>query len=113
MKEIELIVPAKIDFIIAEQVIEQCCAAEGLTQSLKGSLKKYPGSRHWHFKQNQQRGVLEITLGSEADRLWFKVQAGRQASWIEEVILVLPAKIERELAKAAFGGEISTPQDRE
>jgi len=103
MKEFELALPANIDPIIAEQVIERCCAAQGLTQSLKGSLKKYPDSLHWHFKQEGQRGTLEITLWPRASQIRFKVQEGRQALWIEEIVSTLPGRIAQELANVAGG----------
>ena len=103
MKEFELALPANIDPIIAEQVIEQCCAAQGLTQSLKGSLKKYPDSLHWHFKQERQRGTLEITLWPKAGQIRFKIQEGRQAPWIEEIVSTLPGRIAQELANEAGG----------
>ena len=104
MKEFELALPANIDPTIAEQVIERCCAAQCLTQSLKGSLKKYPESLHWHFKQKRQRGTLEITLWLRASQIRFKVQEGRQALWIEEIVSTLPGRIAQELAKVTGSG---------
>ena len=104
MKEFELALPANINPIIAEQIIERCCAAQSLTQSLKGSLKKYPDSLHWHFKQEGQRGTLEITLWPRASQIRFKVQEGRQALWIEEIVSTLPGRIVQELANVADGG---------
>ncbi len=110
MKEIELTLPPNIDLVIVEQVIEQCCASQGLTQSLKGALKKYPESLHWHFKQERQRGTLEITFWPKAGQIRFKVQEGRQAPWIEEIVSTLPGRIAQELTNVAGGGSLAVNQ---
>ncbi len=98
MIEIEVIVPVQADLAQAEQLIEQCCAAEGLLISLKGSLASYPGCIHWHYKQGTQRGTLEITLWPKAGRIWFSVHSGRTAAWIEEAVARLKETLEKNLA---------------
>jgi hypothetical protein len=100
MTEIDLTLPAQIEASIVEQIVERCCAAEGLINNMKGLLKKYPGSIHWHFKRERQAGTLEITLWPKAGRLWLAVQPGRTAPWLEEVIPNLRARIEAALLMA-------------
>jgi hypothetical protein len=80
--EEEWTVPANADLARAAQVIAEACAAEGLRLTLDGTLAKYPGCRHWHYKRDRQRGTLEITLWPARRRLWVTVHAGRQGDWI-------------------------------
>lgn len=58
----------------------------GLAATMKGSLKSYPGCTHWHCKRGNEPGTLEITLWPAKQRAWFKVQSGRRAAWIDDVI---------------------------
>lgn len=83
MKEIEFRTPRNCDLTKAEQLIESVCKELGLRQVMKGSLAKYPGCSHWHYKKNEQSGTLELTLFIPGRRIWAKVQAGRQAPWID------------------------------
>lgn len=97
MLEIEAHVAPDADLTRAEASIEAACAAEGLRLTLKGTLKKYPGCIHWHYKKDLQPGTLEITLWPQARRLWFKVAAGRTGAWIDEILARLKIGIERAL----------------
>ncbi len=98
MTEIEITVPLQANLSGAEQIIEQCCKAEGLLVNLKGSLAKYPGCIHWHFKRGGQRGTLEITLWASRRRIWFSIHTGRTGAWIEETVTRLKQDLERALA---------------
>lgn len=63
--------------------------AEATRQGLhwtKGTLKTLSGSVHWHFKKASQKGMLEATWHPSAGRLWLKVAANRQATWIDAAI---------------------------
>jgi hypothetical protein len=62
---------------------------------LKGTLASYPGSIHWHFKQAQPRGTLEITWWESGHRLWFKVARGRTSEWMLKSIPQLKEQIEK------------------
>jgi hypothetical protein len=83
MKEIEFRIPPNCDLTKAERLIERVCEDCGLHPAMKGSLAKYPRCTHWHYKKDQQSGTLELTLYVPGRRIWAKVQAGRQASWID------------------------------
>ena len=100
MKEIEFKVPPNCDFKRAAALIERICAQCNLELAMKGTLSKYRGCIHWHYKQSDQKGTLEITLYATAHRLWAKVQEGRNAPWIEAELPALRRAIERGLKKA-------------
>ncbi len=67
-------------------VIENLCLANGLRQTLRGTLAAYPGCIHWHYKLNAQPGVLEITWWPEKKRAWVKVAANRGGVWITDMV---------------------------
>lgn len=80
MRTIEINVPPGIG---AEQ-IEQALLEAGLVISMRGTLKKFPGSLHWHAKNGRAPGTLEVTLWPNEGRAWFNIQSGRNAPWIED-----------------------------
>ena len=94
MIEVELQISDRVEPEIVLRVVEQVCASNELTCSLKGTLASYPGSVHWHFKQDKQRGILEITWWECEHRLWFKVTSGRTSEWIMQRIPRLKEQIE-------------------
>jgi hypothetical protein len=95
MREVEFSVPPKCDLKLAERLIEDICARRGLQMAMKGSQSTFPGSIHWHYKRERQKGTLELTLFPAHRRLWAKVAEGRKAAWID---LELP-RLRRELEK--------------
>jgi len=97
MKELEFAVPKNCDLRKAGRVIETACARRGLQLAMKGTLASYPGSTHWHFKQPDQKGTLELTLFLPVRRIWAQVQDGRRAAWIDAELPRLRRAIEREL----------------
>lgn len=99
MREVEVVWPVGIE---AEQIahcVEKCAQEMGLTASLRDTLRSYPGSIHWHWKKGAVRGVLEITLWPQGKRLWFSVQAGRTADWIDTLRPVLHTAINSAIAE--------------
>ena len=70
----------------AIELIDAAIARHGLITTMKGTLKSYPGSTHWHCKLGREKGTLEITLWPAKQRAWFKIQAGRRAPWIDEIV---------------------------
>jgi hypothetical protein len=79
-------------------VVERVIGNLGLTVTMRGTLKTYPGSIHWHLKRGQGRGTLEITWWPERRRLWMKIQAGRTAAWINDIAPRFIQKLESRLA---------------
>lgn len=99
MQELAVTLPPQADFKAIEGLVDEVCSAEGLTCRLKSGLKKYAGSIHWHFKQNRQPGVLEITLWPQAGRLWVVVREGRRAPWVDEMAPYLQKKLEQVISE--------------
>jgi hypothetical protein len=95
LTEVELQIPESIRTDALIQVVERVCVHNGLTCTLKGTLAKYSGSVHWHFKRCGQKGTLEITWWENKHRLWFKVAENRTGTWIEDIIPVLKEQIEK------------------
>ncbi len=75
-------------------LIEEAADHYGLQICMRGTLRIYPGSQHWHFHKPGKRGTLEITLWPAGKRVWFSVQAGRRAGWIAEIIPRMKAWLE-------------------
>lgn len=97
MKEIEFRVARECGLSGAEAIIERVCAESGLVVGMKGSLASYPGSVHWHYKKQNQKGTLELTLYRKESRIWAQVQDGRRAAWIDVELPRLRRAIERGL----------------
>lgn len=95
MIEVELQIPDSVEPEAVLWIVEQVCASNVLTCSLRGTLVSYPGSIHWHFKRDQQRGTLEITWWESGHRLWFKVARGRTSEWMLTNIPQLKEQIEK------------------
>ena len=95
MIEVELQIPDSLEQEAVPRLVEEVCASNELTCTMKGTLVSYPGSIHWHFKQGQQRGTLEITWWENGHRLWFKVASGRTGEWIPNRITQLKEQIEK------------------
>jgi hypothetical protein len=81
MTEFELTSPS--DDVIA--AVERYANNLGLDVQ-RGSLRKYPGSTHWHFTMPGQKGTLECTWWPAKDRLWLATHANRTADWQPTVI---------------------------
>lgn len=97
MIEMELQIPANASSEIVIEVVEETCMANNLTCALKGTLASYPGCVHWHYRNDKQKGTLEITWWEVENRLWFKVAKGRIGEWIDKVLSKLKKEIERDL----------------
>ena len=95
MTQHELTISPDADLGSADKIIEACCAAEGLQVSLRTSLKKFPDSKHWHFKLGDNPGTLEIT--SWQHRIWCSGRKGRCAPWVERVLPKVCQSVEARL----------------
>ena len=74
--------------------VSRAVAQSHLAINLKGTLKTYPGSVHWHIVKSGEKGTLELTFWPSKRSLWFKISAGRQAAWIDEVLPALAKLLE-------------------
>jgi hypothetical protein len=84
MKKLPVCEPRAADLSQAGHIIEMACHNDGLTLVLKGSLATFAGCTHWHYKNGAARGTLEITFWPSKRKIWFSVQSGRRADWIDE-----------------------------
>jgi hypothetical protein len=97
MIELDLRIPDSLEAEAVIRIVEQVCASNDLTCGRKGTLVSYPGSIHWHFRRNRDKGTLEITWWESEQRLWFKVAKGRTSPWILEILPRLKEQIEKML----------------
>jgi hypothetical protein len=95
MLEVDIPIPAHINHDSIPAIVEQVCAQIGLNHISRGTLAKYPGCIHWHYKKDKARGTLEITWCPKGPRLWIKVAAGRTADWIPEAITNFKDQVEK------------------
>ena len=94
MTEIDIKLPGIDDADGVIQRVESTLASHGLTMHSRGTVKSHPGCTHWHWKSGRQSGTLEVTFWPARRRLWFKVQSGRRAAWIDQIVPVLKAALE-------------------
>jgi GT2 family glycosyltransferase len=104
VREIEFAVPSDARLQSAEQLIETVCSQQGLRVAMKGSLSTYPGCIHWHYKNGDQKGTLELTLYLPERRIWAKIQDGRKAPWIDDLLPSLQKAVEMKLRSQSPSG---------
>lgn len=93
MQTVEIPLPAGRDLNALPEAVQRTCAAAGLTLTLNSTLKRYPGSHHWHYQRAGMRGTLELTWWPAQRRLWLKIAAGRASAWITELLPRLQAAL--------------------
>jgi hypothetical protein len=99
MREISIEIPRQASNERILRVVDEIINGSGLRIVSRGSLKTYPGCTHWHLKNGSQRGTLKLTWWPPERRLWFKIQAGREANWMDDVALQLKDVVLSVLAK--------------
>jgi hypothetical protein len=86
VKEYPIEVERPFDVRQVELAIEKCARDLGLIETMRGTLAKYPGCMHLHFRKPLVNGTLEVTSWPSNNRLWISVQQGRRAKWLEEAV---------------------------
>jgi hypothetical protein len=82
MKEYPIQVEPHVDAKQVEIAVEKCSRDLGLLNTMRGTLAKYPGCVHWHFRKPLVNGTLEVTSWPSNKRLWISVQqAGVLNGW--------------------------------
>lgn len=62
------------------------------------SRKKYPGNRHWHFKQAlKAKGCLDVTYWPDGGLFWITMRK-YEPSWVHQKGSEMFTSIERELS---------------
>lgn len=83
MRTIDILLRAKWDDESIVARIDAAIVQADLRVTMRGTLKSFPGSTHWHLKSGKASGTLEITYWPAERRAWFSIQAGRAAEWID------------------------------
>jgi len=94
MTELDIPLPVDSSTDQLKRCVLIACDELGLAISMETTLVSYPGSVHWHIKNGQEKGTLELTTWPGRRRLWAKVQEGRRADWIEQTLPELCQKIQ-------------------
>lgn len=90
-------VPPAADLAVAIPHIEAICTGAGLLITQRGTLSKYRGCTHWHFKRPYHKGTLELTVWPDQKSAWFITRSNREAEWMPEMIYDLIPIIEAAL----------------
>jgi hypothetical protein len=109
MKTWNIQIDEDADLLKAEDNIDKCCRNFGLVETMKTTLRSYPGSIHWHYKKREKesmlKGSLEITFWKPEGKIWLSVHSGREDAWIDEIIYPLKEAIESSLKSKVRLGE--------
>ncbi|MEM9709027.1 MAG: hypothetical protein AAF871_09555 [Pseudomonadota bacterium] len=104
MTNLDIVLPDTLNIRLVPTVVEEVCASANLHETMKSTLKKFPGCVHWHFKKEGEKGILEVTWWPREDaaqlsRLWLSVHGNRTADWIQQIKPQIKTMIEVSLAK--------------
>lgn len=70
--------------------LEEACGSMGLVFK-RLSLKKFPGSVHWHITKPGEKGTLEATWWE--GKFWFSVHENRRSEWVDGVVATLSLRL--------------------
>ena len=91
----------------APQAIVESARVLGLTVATDGALRKYPGSRHWHFKNGKRAGTLEVTYWPSTKAIWVAYHANRIGDgWVVEALERLAHEIASRLSGSVTIGSM-------
>lgn len=61
--------------------------------------KRYPGNRHWHFKQNpKETGCLDVTYWPKGPMMWISMRRS-EPQWVQNAGIELQQRMEQKLAE--------------
>ena len=78
------------------RAFEEMVTDAGLVVHSRGGLAARPGATHWHLRKPDETGTLEATWSPATGQFWFSIHDNRQATWIDEALIVLCREMERE-----------------
>src|SRR5690242_11873438 len=92
----------------ANHVVAETAKALELLIVSEGTLKTYPGSRHWHMKRPGAWGTLEVTVRPELKKLYVIYHANRIGNgWVVETAPKMAEMLSRALDGSIDQAEIS------
>ena len=102
MREIDINLPELLHVDAVVPAVEGVASDASLQVTMKGTLKKFPGCVHWHFKRKNDPGILEMTWWYSDDenrspRLWLSIHNNRNADWMLELMPILKRQLEAQL----------------
>jgi hypothetical protein len=100
MRQISINPPVDVEADLVLRAVQRAIENSRLRIVLLTTLKRYPGSIHWHLKDGRQPGTLELTWWPKRRRLWFSVQKRRSAEWIDSAAAELQLAIRNNLTSA-------------
>jgi hypothetical protein len=93
VQEIEINIGGRGNNLAVLRSVDEAIKTCHLRITLKTSLRAFPGSTHWHVKNGRMPGTLEITWWPKQRGVWFSIQDGRKADWIDAAISALGKSI--------------------
>lgn len=84
MREREIRLPDSIAGEAVEEAVQSAVGRVGASVTLDGTLRSYPGSRHWHLQARGRVGTLEVTYWPSRNRLWVSLHVNRAGDWAGE-----------------------------
>jgi hypothetical protein len=88
MVEVVLRVPSDLSSNQVRETFIGMVNAAGL-EGTEMTLKKFPGSVHWHLHQPGKKGTLEATWWPSERRFWFSIHENRRADWQDGILKVM------------------------
>lgn len=88
MQTLEVYLPKDLDLANIVRFVELFSGREGLSTTIKTTLKGVPGSIHWHFKKVGEPGTLEVTYSPLDSCLYISVHKNRRARWTEDYMKI-------------------------
>ncbi len=64
---------------VSETDIELAADQLGMIQASKGTLRKYAGCVHWHYRVPDSAGTIEVTLMEDSLDGWVEVRSNRSS----------------------------------
>ena len=61
----------------------------GFLCTLSGTLRKYPGCLHYHFKAGRHPGTLEVTVMPQQRQVWVEVRSNRSGQAVVQALSML------------------------
>ncbi|MDZ4717590.1 MAG: hypothetical protein SH847_03905 [Roseiflexaceae bacterium] len=92
-----IVLPSRASTAMVTETKEAVLIDANLCITMKSTLKQYPGCIHWHIQSGRNSGTLELTFWPHARQVWFSIQHGRRAPWIDTLLPELQQMLQEQL----------------